>query len=76
VATDEAHRECAVGGVGTLPDGYVRMNPLPQILTKQSVPTTRERLPGYFGLPIGITMLHSLIGPTIARVRTLWLSFH
>jgi hypothetical protein len=29
--------------VGTLPDGYVFTNPLPQISTKQSVWTTRER---------------------------------
>jgi hypothetical protein len=62
--------------VGTLPDGYVRTNPLPQVPTRQSVPTTRKHLPGYFGLPIGIPTLGSIIGPAIARVRTPWLSFH
>jgi hypothetical protein len=31
------------GCVGTLPDGYVHTNPLPQIPTKQSVQTTWER---------------------------------
>jgi hypothetical protein len=64
------------GCVGTLPDGYVRTNPLPQVPTRQSVPTTRKHLPGYFGLPIGIPTLGSIIGPAIARVRTPWLSFH
>jgi hypothetical protein len=64
------------GCVGILPYGYVCTNPLPQIPTKQSVPTTPARLPGYLGLPIGIPTLRSLIGPTIARVRTPWLSFH
>jgi hypothetical protein len=49
------------GCIRTLPDGYVRTSPLPQILTKQSVPTTRECLPGYLGLPIRIPTLHSLI---------------
>ena len=62
--------------VGTLPDGYVRTNSLPQVPTRQSVPTTRKHLPGYFGLPIGIPTLGSIIGPAIARVRTPWLSFH
>jgi hypothetical protein len=54
--------------VGTLPDGYIRASPLPQIPIKQSVPATRERVPGYLGLPIGIPTLPSLIGPTIARM--------
>jgi hypothetical protein len=42
-------------GVGILPDGYQWTNPLPQIPTKQSVPTSMEGLPGYFGLPILIS---------------------
>jgi hypothetical protein len=61
------------GCVGTLPDGYVRTNPLPQVPTRgQSVPTTRKHLPGYFRLPIGIPTLGSIIGPAIARVQTPW----
>ena len=63
------------GCVGILPDGYVRTNPLPQIPTKQSVPASRECLPGYFGIPIVIPTLHSLIRPTIGKVQTPWLSF-
>jgi hypothetical protein len=39
--------------VGTLPDGYVRTNPLQQVPTKQSVQTSRIPLPPYFGLVIG-----------------------
>ena len=62
--------------VGILPDGYVRTNPLPQIPTKQSVPTNKDSLPGYFGIPIVIPTLRSLIGPAISKVRTPWLSFH
>jgi hypothetical protein len=54
--------------VGILPDGYVRTNPLPQIPTKQSVPTSRERLPGYFGIPMVISTLRNLIGPAIDKV--------
>jgi hypothetical protein len=46
------------GCVGTLPDGYLRMNPLPQVPTKQCVPRSRTRLPPYFGLPIVIPTLH------------------
>ncbi len=64
----ELHLLLVVYFVGTLPDGYVRTNPLPQIPTKQSVPTTRERLPGYLGIPIRIPTLRSLIGPAIARM--------
>jgi hypothetical protein len=41
-------------GVGTLPDGYVQPNPLPQVFTKQSVQTSRICLPPYFGLPLMI----------------------
>ena len=63
--------------VGILPDGHIRTNPLlPQIPTKHSVPTSRERLPGYFGIPMVIPTLHSLIGPALNKVRTPWLSFH
>ncbi len=62
--------------VGTIPDGYVRTNPLPQVPTRQSVPTTRKHIPGYLGLPIGIPTLRSIIAPAIDRVQTPWLSFH
>ncbi len=58
--------------VGTLPDGYVRTNPLPQVPTKQSVSTSRIRLPPYFGLPIVIPTLRRNVGPTIARARIPW----
>ena len=59
-------------GVGTLPDGYVRTNPLPQVPTKQSVQTSRIRLPPYLKLPIVIPMLHRIVGPAIARARIPW----
>jgi len=62
--------------VGILPDGYGRTNPLPQIPTKQSVPTSKDSLLGYYGIPIAIPTLRSLIGPAIDRVRIPWLSFH
>ncbi len=53
--------------VGTLPDGYhLKANPLPQVPTKQSVPTSKICLPHYFGLPIGIPTLRRIVGPTIA----------
>ena len=55
--------------VGTLPDGYVRTYPLPQVPTKQSDPITGKHLPPYYGIPILIPTLRSLIGPTIARDR-------
>ncbi len=58
--------------VGTLPDGYVRTNPLPQVPTKQSVPTSRICLPPYFGLPIVIPTLCRIVGPAIARARIPW----
>jgi hypothetical protein len=64
------------GCVGILPDGYVHMNPLPQIPTKQSVPTSRECLPGYFGLPIWIPTLRRLIGPEMGKAQIPWLSYH
>ena len=60
--------------VGILSDEYQWTNPLPQIPTKQSVPTSREVLPGYFGLPIRIPTLGSLIGPAIGKARIPWLS--
>ncbi len=72
----KSHLLLVVYFVGTLLDGYVRTNPLPQIPTKQSVPTTQERLPGYLGIPIGIPTLRSLIGLAIAKMRKPWLSFH
>ena len=72
----ELHLLLVVYFVGTLPDGYVCMNPLPQLPTKQSVPTKREHLPGYLGIPIGIPTLCSLIGPAIARMQEPLLSFH
>jgi hypothetical protein len=43
--------------VGTLPDGYHKLNPLPQVPTKQSVLTSKVHLPPYFRLPIGIPTL-------------------
>jgi hypothetical protein len=55
------------GCVGILPDGSQQTNLLPQIPSKQSVPISREVLPGYFGLPIRIPMLRSLIGPAIGK---------
>ncbi len=60
------------GCVGTLPDGYHKSNPLPQVLTKQSVLTSKVCLPPYFGLPIGIPTLCKIVGPTIARARIPW----
>ncbi len=59
----------------TLPDGYLRTNPLPQVPTRQSVPTSKICLPPYFGLPIGIQGIHSLHMssiPTIARAQIPW----
>jgi hypothetical protein len=53
------------GCVGTLPDGYVRTNPLPQVPTKQSVSTSRICLPPYFRLPIVIPTLRRIVGPAI-----------
>jgi hypothetical protein len=64
------------GCVEILPDGYQRTNPLVQIPTKQSVPSSREVLPGYFGLPVRIPTLPSLIGPAIDKARIPWLSCH
>jgi hypothetical protein len=64
------------GCVGIQPDGYQLTNSPPQISTKQSVPTSRECLPGYFGLPIRIPTLCSLLGPAIGKARIPWLSCH
>ncbi len=60
------------GCVGTLPDGYVQTNPLPQVSTKQSVLTSRIPLPPYFGLPILIPMICRMMGPAIGRARIPW----
>jgi hypothetical protein len=59
-------------GVGTLLDGYVRTNPLPQVPTKQSVQTSRIHIPPYFGLPVVIPTVHKIVGPAIARARIPW----
>jgi hypothetical protein len=59
-------------GVGNLPDGYVRTNPLHQVLTKQSVQISRIRLQPYFVLPIVIPMLRRIVEPTIAIARIPW----
>jgi hypothetical protein len=59
-------------GVGTLPDGFVRTNPLPQVPTKKSVQTSRIPLAPYFGLPIVIPTLRRIVGPTIDRARIPW----
>ncbi len=55
------------GCIGTLPDGYHKSNPLPQVPTNQIVLTSKVRSPSYFGLPIGIPTLCKIIGPTVAR---------
>ncbi len=60
------------GCVGPLPDEYLKSNPLPQVPTRQSVPTGKIRLPTYFKLPIWIPTLHRMVGPTIARARIPW----
>ncbi len=57
---------------GTLQDGYQKLNPLPQVPTKQSVSTSKVRLPPYFILPIGIPTLCRIIGSTIARTHIPW----
>jgi hypothetical protein len=60
------------GCVGTLPDGYFKSNPLPQVPTRQSVLTGKMHLPTYFELPIGIPTLRRIVGPAIARARIPW----
>ena len=55
------------GCVGTLPDGYLRSNPLPQVPTRQRLPIGNS-LPLYLEIsPLGIPNLHR-IGQAIARV--------
>jgi hypothetical protein len=60
------------GCVGTLPDGYLKSNPLPQVPTKQSVPTSKVCLTPYFRAPIGIPTLRKIIRPAIARAQIPW----
>ena len=60
------------GCVGTLPDGYLKATPLPQLPTRQSAPTSKIRLPPYFGIPIVISMLRRMVGPAIAKARIPW----
>ncbi len=57
---------------GTLPDGYLKSNSLPQVPTKQSAPTSKIRLPPYLGLPIVIPMLRRIVGPAIAKAQIPW----
>jgi hypothetical protein len=54
--------------VGTLPDGYVHMDQLPQVPTKQSVPSSGKHLPAYLGIPVLIPALRRALGPAIARI--------
>ncbi len=61
-----------LGCVGTLLDGYLWTNPLPQVLTRQSVPASKIHLPLSFGLPIGIPTLSRIGIPTIARAQIQW----
>jgi hypothetical protein len=60
------------GCVGTLPDGYLKSNPLPQVPTKQSALTSKICLPPYLGLPIGIPTLRRIVGPAIAKAQIPW----
>jgi hypothetical protein len=48
---------------GTLRDGYVHTSPLPQVPTRQSVPTSEKCLPTYFGIPLLISTLRRAILP-------------
>jgi hypothetical protein len=57
------------GCVGTLPDGCICTNPLPQVPTKQSVPSSGKRLPAYLGIPLLIPVLRRALGPAITRVQ-------
>jgi hypothetical protein len=50
------------GNVRTLPVGYGRTSPLPQVLTKLGILT-------YLGIPVLIPALCRAIVPTIARVQ-------
>jgi hypothetical protein len=58
--------------VGTLLDGYLKLNPPPQVPTKQSAPTSKICLPPYLGLPIVIPMLCRIVGPAIAKAQFPW----
>jgi hypothetical protein len=59
--------------VGTLPDGYLKSNPLPQVPTKKSAPTSKIRLPPYLGLPIAIPTLRRIVGGlAIAKAQIPW----
>jgi hypothetical protein len=60
------------GCVGSLPDGYLKLNPLPQVPTKQSALTSKIRLPPYLGLPIAIPTLRRIVGPAIAKAQLPW----
>jgi hypothetical protein len=60
------------GCVGTLPNGYLKLNPLPQVPIKQSAPTSKIRLPTYLGIPIAIPRLRRIVGPAIAKTRIPW----
>ena len=59
-------------GVGTLPDGYLKSNPLPQVPIKQSAPTSKICLPPYLGIPIAIPTLRRIVGPEKAKTRIPW----
>jgi hypothetical protein len=61
-------KEC----VGTLPDGYLKSNPLPQVPIEQSALTSKICLPPYLGLPIVIPTLRRIVGPAIAEARIPW----
>jgi hypothetical protein len=60
---------CIAQDVGTLPDGYLQSNPLPQVPTKQSALTSKIRLPPYLGLPIAIPTLRRIVGPAIVKAQ-------
>jgi hypothetical protein len=60
------------GIVGTLPDGYLKLYPLPQVPTKQSAPTSKIYLPPYIGLSIAIPTLRRIVGPAIAKAQIPW----
>jgi hypothetical protein len=57
-------KEC----VGARPDGYVCMNPLPQVPTKQSVPSSGKCLPAYLGIPVLSPASRRALALAIARV--------
>ncbi len=64
--------EAVIRHVGTLPDGYLKSNPLPQVPTKQSALTSKICLPPYLGLPIAIPTLCKIVRPAIAKARIPW----